>query len=81
MFDRLYLPILGVVAAAVVGLALVWPQGLGERSPPPFGHTPVLRTPQMQAAMRRATEASVRRVERARQTVRDLQTEAIAPTQ
>jgi hypothetical protein len=81
MLDRLYLPMLGVLAVAVVALALVWPQGLGDRSPGPFGHTPVQRTPEMQAAMRRATEASVQRVERARQTVRDLQTEAIAPAQ
>jgi hypothetical protein len=64
-----------------VGLALVWPQGLGDRSPPPFGHQPVQRTPQMQAAMRRETEAAQRRVEQAREALRNIQNEAIAPSQ
>ena len=61
MLDRLYLPFLGLVAAAAIALSLVWPQGLGDRSPDPFGHTPVQQTPEVQAAMRRQTEAAVRR--------------------
>jgi len=81
MLDRLYLPILGLAAALVVALALAWPQGLGDRSPPPFGHEPVQRTPEMRAAMQKATEASQRRLDRARQAVTDIQAEAIAPTQ
>ncbi|MDP3658968.1 hypothetical protein [Phenylobacterium sp.] len=81
MLDRLFLPILGALAAGVIALALVWPQGLGDRSPAPFGHTPVQRTPEMKAAMQKATDSAVRRMERARQAVRELQTEAIAPSQ
>jgi hypothetical protein len=81
MFDRLYLPFLGLAAVAAVALAMVWPQGLGDRSPPPFGHTPVQRTPAMQAAMQRETEASQRRLTQARDAVRDLQSQAIAPSQ
>lgn len=79
MFDRLYLPILGVAAAFAIALAMVWPQGLGDRSPPPFGHTPVQQTPAMQAAMKRETEAAQRRANEAREAVRQLQAEALAP--
>lgn len=81
MFDRYYLVLLGVGAAAAVALALVWPQGLGDRSPSPFGHEPVQRTPRMQAAMRRETEAAERRADQARQAVRNIQNQAIAPSQ
>jgi hypothetical protein len=81
MFDRLYLPFLGLAAAAAVALALVWPQGLGDRSPPPFGHTPVERTPAMQQAMQRETEASQKRIQAARDAVRNLQVQALTPTQ
>lgn len=79
MLDRLYLPLLGLAALAAIALALVWPQGLGARSPGPFGHTPVQQTPAMRAAMKRATEASERRISSAREAVRNLQSEAIAP--
>jgi hypothetical protein len=41
MSDRLLFPLLGVLALTMIGLALVWPQGLGARSPGPFGHLPV----------------------------------------
>ncbi|HEX5379243.1 MAG TPA: hypothetical protein VFW47_11745 [Phenylobacterium sp.] len=81
MLDRLFLPALVALAIAMIGLAMVWPQGLGDRSPGPFGHTPVQQTPEMQAAMKREAEASNRRISRARQTVTDLQSQAIAPTQ
>jgi len=80
MLDRLYLPMLGLLAAAVIALALVWPQGLGDRSPGPFGHPPVQRSPQVQAAMKRETEASERRLNQAREAVRNLQAQTIAPT-
>ena len=39
MDDRLFFPLLALLVAAMIGLALVWPQGQGERSPPPFGHS------------------------------------------
>ena len=81
MLDRLYLPLLGLATIAVVALALVWPQGLGDRSPAPFGHTPVQRTPAVQAAMKRETESAQRRLTQARDAVRDLQSQAIAPSQ
>ena len=43
MRDRLFFPLLGLIAAGMVALALVWPQGAGAPSPPPFGH-PLART-------------------------------------
>lgn len=81
MLDRFYMPLLALGAAAAIALALVWPQGLGDRSPAPFGHEPVQRTPAMQAAMRRETEAAQRRVDQAREAVRNIQNQAIAPSQ
>ena len=81
MLDRFYLVLLGLGAVAAIGLSLVWPQGLGDRSPAPFGHAPVQQSPQMQAAMRRETEAAQRRVDQARQAVRNIQNQAIAPAQ
>jgi hypothetical protein len=35
---RLILPLMALAAVAMIALALVWPQGSGRRSPPPFGH-------------------------------------------
>ena len=81
MFDRFYLPALGLAALAAIALALVWPQGLGDRSPAPFGHEPVQRTAEMQARMKRETEAAQRRVDQAREAVRNIQNQAIAPSQ
>ncbi len=81
MLDRFYMPALGLAALAAIALALVWPQGLGDRSPAPFGHTPDQRTPQAQAAMRRAAESAQRDASHAREAVRSLQTQAIAPSQ
>jgi len=81
MLDRFYLSLLALSAAAAIALAMVWPQGLGDRSPAPFGHTPLQQTPEMQAAMRRETEAAQKRVDQAREAVRNIQTQAIAPAQ
>ncbi|MEO6340460.1 MAG: hypothetical protein ABIO39_10510 [Caulobacteraceae bacterium] len=37
MSDRIFFVLMGLLAAGVIGLALVYPQGLGARSPGPFG--------------------------------------------
>jgi hypothetical protein len=81
MLDRLYLPVLALAAIAAVALAMVFPQGLGDRSPPPFGSTPVQRAPAMQAAMMRETLAAQRRTNQARTAVHVLQAKALAPSQ
>ena len=81
MLDRFYLPLLALGAVAAIAVALVWPQGLGDRSPAPFGHEPVQRTAAMQAAMRRETEAAQKRVDQAREAVRNIRNQAIDPTQ
>jgi hypothetical protein len=37
MRQSFILPLMALAAVALVALALVWPQGLGQRSPGPFG--------------------------------------------
>jgi hypothetical protein len=81
MFDRLYLPVLALAAIAAVALAAVAPQGYGDRSPAPFGSTPIQRTPAMQEKMHRADLAAQRQGARARSAVHDLQTQSLAPAQ
>jgi hypothetical protein len=79
MLDRLYLPMLAIVALAAIAFAAIWPQGYGDRSPAPFGFQPIQRTPAMQAAMKREALANQRRSTQARSTVRDLQEQALSP--
>ncbi|MDO8411978.1 MAG: hypothetical protein Q7S93_18145 [Phenylobacterium sp.] len=79
MLDRFFFPLLGLAAVLTIAVALVWPQGIGARSPGPFGHEPVLQTPEMKAAMERQTKASADRLNRARETMRGLQDQAVAP--
>lgn len=81
MLDRLFLPGMILAALLVIALAMVWPQGLGDRSPGPFGHEPVQRTAAVQAAMKRETEDSEKRLREARAAVSDLQSQAVAPGQ
>ena len=50
MSDRVLFSLMGLAAVAMVGFALVWPQGVGARSPGPFGHTPVQQTAAAKAA-------------------------------
>jgi len=47
MRDRVFLPLLALVALVLIGLALVWPQGEGRPSPAPFGRpvSPMRPTP------------------------------------
>lgn len=80
MSDRLFFPLIAALFLALVALAAVWPQGLGARSPGPFGHTPVQQTAKVQAAMKRETEASEQRLRAAREAVADIQTQKLSPT-
>ncbi|MDP1600595.1 hypothetical protein [Phenylobacterium sp.] len=80
MTDRLFFPLLAALFVAMVALAAVWPQGLGDRSPPPFGHQPIQQTAAVKAAMDRETQASEQRLNAARNAVADAQTQAISPT-
>jgi len=81
MLNRFYLPLVALAAIAAIAFSMIWPQGLGDRSPGPLGHEPVQRSPQMQAAMRRETEAAQRHLDEARAAVRNIQTDALAPNQ
>jgi hypothetical protein len=38
MRDRVFYPLMAAITVAMIGLALVWPQGQGAPSPAPFGH-------------------------------------------
>jgi len=58
MSDRLFMALMAAAAVAMISLSAVWPQGLGARSPGPFGHTPVQQTPEARAAMARQAEAT-----------------------
>ncbi|MCX7588318.1 hypothetical protein [Phenylobacterium sp. 58.2.17] len=80
MSDRLFYPLAAILALALVALAAVWPQGLGARSPGPFGHTPVQQTAQAKAAMQRETQASEQRIKAAREAVADIQAQKLSPT-
>lgn len=53
MDDRIFFPLIGALALALIALATVWPQGLGNRSPGPFGRTPEQQTPEARAAQAR----------------------------
>lgn len=55
MSDRLFYTLTALAALLMIGLALVWPQGLGRRSPAPFGHPEV--APAYVEAQRRKAEA------------------------
>jgi hypothetical protein len=59
MSDAVFFAVVGLVAAAMIALALVWPQGLGARSPDPFGHPPAA---QRQALEPRPAEAELKGV-------------------
>jgi hypothetical protein len=39
MSDAIFFTLMGLLAAGAIALAAQWPQGLGARSPEPFGHT------------------------------------------
>jgi hypothetical protein len=69
MSDRLFYSGLALVATALIALALVWPQGLGARSPGPFGSVPVQQRPEVQAAMSREAEVNNARLQKARDAV------------
>jgi hypothetical protein len=42
--DRIFYPLAALVAAGLIALAMVYPQGEGDRSPGPFGHPPTQQT-------------------------------------
>ena len=42
MSDRVFFSLSAALVIIMIGLALVWPQGLGVKSPPPFGHALIM---------------------------------------
>ena len=59
MPDRVLMPLMGLAAVLMITLALVWPQGVGVRSPGPFGHAPVQESAAAKAARDRARTPAV----------------------
>lgn len=57
--DRAFFGAAAALAALMIALALVWPQGDGARSPWPFGHQ--VTVPSYVAAKKRKDEARARR--------------------
>ena len=62
MSDRVFFPAVAAAALIMLALALVWPQGLGTRSPGPFGHTPYLQTTAGRAELQRQADAARKRL-------------------
>ena len=50
MPDRLLFSLMGLAAGLMIALALVWPQGLGARSPGIFGHAMAQKAAPVRAA-------------------------------
>ena len=67
MSDRLFFISLGLAAVTLIAFSLVWPQGLGDRSPAPFGQTPAQRTPAMQTAMKRERDHASQQMQASQQ--------------
>jgi hypothetical protein len=71
MPDRLFMPLMALIALAMIAFSLVWPQGYGDRSPAPWGSTPLQQTPEMRAKIQREKDAAALRDQQARQQVTD----------
>jgi hypothetical protein len=63
MSDRLFFFCLAAVALGLIAFASIWPQGLGARSPGPFGSIPLQQTPAMQAAIKREADHARQQME------------------
>ena len=69
MPDRIFMPLMALVAFAMIAFSLVWPQGYGDRSPAPWGTVPIQQTPEMRAKIQREKDAAALRDAQARQRV------------
>ena len=58
MSDRVFFSVAGLTIVAMLALALVWPQGLGARSPKPFGHETASQAAARAPALRPTLPAS-----------------------
>jgi hypothetical protein len=70
MSDRFFMPLMALIAFAMIALAMVWPQGYGARSPAPFGSTPIQQTPEMRAKIQREKDAAIKRADEAIRAVK-----------
>ena len=69
MPDRIFMPLMGLLALALITFSRGGPPGQGHRSWGPFGHTPVQQTPEMKAKIQREKDAAIRRDAAAKKAV------------
>jgi len=74
MSDRVFFSLAALVAVLMIALAMVWPQGLGARSPAPFGHPVVQTADAERLALARETAAKIAANPRAAATIAGLRT-------
>jgi hypothetical protein len=72
MSDRVFFSLAALLAVLMIALALVWPQGLGARSPAPFGHPVAQTADDQRGAMARETAARIAANPRAAATIAGL---------
>jgi hypothetical protein len=72
MSDRVFFSLAALVTVLMIALAMVWPQGLGARSPGPFGHPVVQPADAERLALARATAAKIAANPRAAATIAGL---------
>lgn len=71
MPDRILMPFLALIGLAMIAFSLVWPQGYGDRSPGPWGTTPIQQTPEMRAKIQREKDSAALRQQQAQKQVND----------
>ena len=76
MPDRIFMPLMALIGLAMVAFSLIAPQGYGDRSPGPWGTTPIQQTPAMQAKIQREKDAAVAHDRQSRQLLNDPETTA-----
>ena len=60
MPDRIFMPLMALIGLAMIALAMILPQGYGDRSPGPWGDVPLQQTPAMRLKIQREKDAAVR---------------------
>ncbi|MDC7684000.1 hypothetical protein PQU92_11985 [Asticcacaulis sp. BYS171W] len=75
MNDKVFYSVAALIALGMVALSLVWPQGLGVRSPAPFGHAIELPD-QVRAERERAERKEKRHAEEAAERAARAQAQA-----
>jgi hypothetical protein len=81
MSDRMFYAGALVVAFVMIGLAVVWPQGEGARSPAPFGHAVVVTEAAREAEKKEVSKRKAAAERRAAAVAAGLRPAQKAPAQ